>query len=115
MEHELAIFGACADATRLRLLQLLAQRELCVCEMVELLGMPQGKVSRHLGVLRRAGLVRCRREGTWMHYALNKQETPLGRLVEEYLHRPSQDPTLAQDRRQLRRLGADLCLKAGKP
>jgi ArsR family transcriptional regulator len=57
MTEDLEIFRACADATRLRLLVLLSERELCVCDLVDVLEMPQGKISRHLAVLRRAGLV----------------------------------------------------------
>ena len=77
METDLAIFKACADATRLRILFLLAERELCVCELVEVLQMPQGKISRHLAVLKNADLVRDRREGTWIYYALIEAATPL--------------------------------------
>ena len=64
-------FRAFADPTRLRLLNLLqAQPEACVCDLVSVLGLPQAKVSRHLGRLREAGLVHARREGPWMHYRL---------------------------------------------
>ena len=63
-----------ADPVRLRLLWLLADgEEHCVCRLTAALGLPQSTVSRHLGRLRRAGLVRGRREGTWMHYALVPQ------------------------------------------
>src|SRR5579863_10348558 len=64
------LFRALADPTRLRLLNLIADREICVCYFVEILGMSQPKVSRHLAYLRKAGLVRARREGKWMHYRL---------------------------------------------
>ena len=65
------IFRAFADPTRLRLLNLLqAQPEVCVCDLVSALDLPQAKVSRHLGRLREAGLVATRREGAWMHYRL---------------------------------------------
>lgn len=61
---------ALADPTRIRIMRLLCERELCVCELVVALEEPQYKVSRHLGVLKHAGLVRDRREGSWMHYAI---------------------------------------------
>lgn len=61
-------FRALADATRLRLLNLMGEEEVCVCFFVEILGMSQPKVSRHLAYLRRAGVVEARREGKWMHY-----------------------------------------------
>jgi ArsR family transcriptional regulator, arsenate/arsenite/antimonite-responsive transcriptional repressor len=63
-------FAALADPTRLRLLNLLAGREVCVCYFVEILGQSQPKISRHLAYLRRAGLVAARREGKWMHYRI---------------------------------------------
>ena len=61
-------YRALADRTRLRLLNLLGEEEVCVCFFVEVLGMSQPKVSRHLAYLRRAGVVASRREGKWMHY-----------------------------------------------
>ena len=67
-----SLFNACADATRRRILLLLLGRgELCVCDLLDVLELPQSKVSRHLGVLRESGLVVARRAGTWMHYRLN--------------------------------------------
>jgi ArsR family transcriptional regulator len=64
------IFAALADTTRLRLLNLMAGREVCVCHFVEILGQSQPKISRHLAYLRQAGLVAARREGKWMHYSI---------------------------------------------
>jgi len=64
-------FDTLADATRRRILALLAtEGELCVCELTAALDQIQPKVSRHLGVMKEAGLVIARREGTWMHYQL---------------------------------------------
>jgi ArsR family transcriptional regulator len=66
-----ALFDCLADPTRRRVLALLAREgELCVCELTEALALDQPKVSRHLGVIREAGLVTARREGTWMIYRL---------------------------------------------
>jgi ArsR family transcriptional regulator len=64
------LFRALGDSTRLRLLNLIADREICVCYFVEILNISQPKVSRHLAYLRRAGIVASRREGKWMHYRL---------------------------------------------
>ncbi|MBM4131933.1 metalloregulator ArsR/SmtB family transcription factor [bacterium] len=66
-----------SDEARLRILWLLLNsRELCVCEITAALGITQSKASRHLAALRAAGLVRDRREGTWMHYSLRKPVEP---------------------------------------
>lgn len=71
------ISEACADETRRRiLLLLLAQGELCVCDLFGALELPQPKVSRHLAVLRDANLLVSRKQGTWVHYRLNP-EMPL--------------------------------------
>ncbi len=66
------LFAALADRTRLRLLNLMNGREVCVCYFVEILKQSQPKVSRHLAYLRRAGVVRARREGKWMHYRIER-------------------------------------------
>jgi len=63
-------FQALGDNTRLRLLNLMGDQELCVCYFVEILDQPQPKISRHLAYLRSAGIVETRREGKWMHYRI---------------------------------------------
>ena len=64
------LFAALADPTRLRLLNLMDGREVCVCYFVEILKQGQPKISRHLAYLRRAGVVEARRDGKWMHYRI---------------------------------------------
>ncbi len=66
------LFAALADRTRLRLLNLMNGREVCVCYFVEILRQSQPKISRHLAYLRRAGIVSARREGKWMHYRIER-------------------------------------------
>jgi ArsR family transcriptional regulator len=69
--YDLALlFAALSDRTRLRLLNLIGEREVCVCYFVEILRQSQPKISRHLAYLRRAGVVAARREGKWMHYRI---------------------------------------------
>src|SRR5580765_7048183 len=70
------LFRTLADRTRLRLLNLIADREICVCYFVEILGMSQPKISRHLAYLRRAGIAAARRQGRWMHYRLISPADP---------------------------------------
>jgi len=114
LDADLRIFAACADSTRLRILFLLAARELCVCELVQVLQMPQGKVSRHLLVLRSAGLVYARREGTWMHYSLAPGASTLTRRLHRYLRDVAADLPQA-DRQRLEALtgcGAICCPRA---
>jgi ArsR family transcriptional regulator len=81
---------ALSDETRLRILALLAGGESCVCDIVEVIGVPQNLVSHHLSVLRRAGLVRDRRDrtdGRWVYYAIEPREVAriqvdLGRVLD---------------------------------
>ena len=69
--YDLALlFAALSDRTRLRLLNLMDGREVCVCYFVEILGQSQPKISRHLAYLRRARVVAARRDGKWMHYKI---------------------------------------------
>jgi len=71
-----SLFSALADMTRLRLLNLMAGREVCVCYFVEILHQGQPKISRHLAYLRKAGIVSARREGKWMHYRITPPADP---------------------------------------
>lgn len=96
------LFQALADRTRLRLLNLIGDSEVCVCFFVEVLGEPQPKISRHLGVLRSAGLVSARRDGKWMHYRL---EVPaqLERVCADVFATLKNDPEMQRDRAALAR------------
>jgi ArsR family transcriptional regulator len=77
------LFAALADTTRLRLLNLMAGREVCVCYFVEILRQGQPKISRHLAYLRRAGIVAARREGKWMHYRIVSPSDPAAAAILE--------------------------------
>ena len=70
------LFKALGDETRLRIVAMLSHGELCVCHLQEALELSQPNVSRQLGVLRAAGIVADRREGSWVHYRLVPQEDP---------------------------------------
>jgi ArsR family transcriptional regulator, arsenate/arsenite/antimonite-responsive transcriptional repressor len=74
-------FLALADKTRLRLLNLMRDEEICVCFFTEVLGESQPKISRHLAYLRNAGLVEARRDGKWMHYRIVEPESEIARRI----------------------------------
>lgn len=98
------LFQALADRTRLRLLNLMAGRELCVCYFVEILGESQPKISRHLAYLRRAGLVNARREGKWMHYSLAEPaDRESAAILEATLRALAGDRLMQRDRASLER------------
>ena len=98
------LFQAMGDATRLRLLNLMAGGEVCVCFFVEVLGQGQPKISRHLAYLRRAGLVKARREGKWIHYGLaDHLPAELDRIFQATLETLAADPAMRRDRVPLAR------------
>ena len=77
------MFRAFSDRTRLRILHMLRGGELCVCDIVEVLGVPQPKASRHLAYLRKAGLVESRKDGLWSYYKLAPSKNKFqGKLLE---------------------------------
>ena len=107
--YDLALlFAALADRTRLRLLNLMNGREVCVCYFVEVLGQSQPKVSRHLAYLRRAGIVAARREGKWMHYSIvAPKHAGAARILSEALSVLGEDRTMQVD---LTRLNRSCCV-----
>jgi ArsR family transcriptional regulator len=98
------LFKALADKTRLRILALLGNNEVCVCHIHDSLGLPQPTVSRHLAYLRKSGLVAARRDGVWMHYQLSQSLSPVvRRVVAAAVDALQQLPAAAQDRKQFQR------------
>lgn len=98
------LFQCLAERTRLRLLNLMAGREVCVCFFVEVLGLPQPMISRHLAYLRRSGVVTARREGKWIHYRIAVPQHPCARrILRETLQWFAQDKQMRADRALLRR------------
>ena len=81
MQNLVELFKALSDETRLRILNLLYERELCVCDVMAVLDISQSKASRHLIALKRAGLTNDRREAQWMYYSLVPGKEAL--LIEE--------------------------------
>jgi ArsR family transcriptional regulator len=95
---------ALADRTRLRILALLGNNEVCVCHIHDSLGLPQPTVSRHLAYLRRSGLVSARREGVWMHYRVAASLDPaIQQVVDAAMQALNDAPATARDRNQFRR------------
>lgn len=98
------LFAAFSDRTRLRLLNLMDGREVCVCYFVEILGQSQPKISRHLAYLRRAGVVAARREGKWMHYRIVVPAHPgAAKILRETLEVLRAEKAMQADRTRLNR------------
>ncbi len=110
-----AALEAAGDRSRTRILKLLETRELCVCQIQAVLGLAPSTVSKHLSILKSAGLVEDRREGRWIHYGLaaggdNPHAEGVLSLLRGTLNR---DPKILEDRRRLREVlrmpVAELC------
>ena len=105
------LFAALADPTRLRLLNLMWGREVCGCYFVEILDESQPKISRHLAYLRRAGIVRARREGKWMHYSMVRPEDAAGAsILDAVMASLENDAVMRADRARL----SKACCEPGK-
>jgi ArsR family transcriptional regulator len=105
-ENSIALlFKALADRTRLRLINLIGEDEVCVCFFVEVLKTNQPKISRHLAYLKRAGVVSARREGKWIHYRIVEPADPhaanIFREVRTWL---ANDPGMQTDRSRLQKI-----------
>lgn len=97
------VFRALSDRTRLRILNLLRGGELCVCDLVDVLDVPQPTASRHLAYLRKAGLVLARKEGLWHYYRLSPSTSEFHeKLLECLATCEALEPELARDRKRLR-------------
>jgi ArsR family transcriptional regulator len=105
------LFKALGDDTRLRIVALLSHGELCVCHLEAALKLPQPSASRQLGVLKNAGIVESRRQGSWIYYRLAEQQDPqcrrqLRTLVKAY----ADEGALARDvERLLKSMGPNAC------
>jgi len=96
------MFRALSDPTRLRTLNLLLGGELCVCDIVSVLNIPQPTASRHLAYLRRAGLVTVRKEGVWCYYQFPAAATDFEVKLRSCLECCSKLPRLAKDVKRLK-------------
>ena len=99
------LFKALADRTRLRLISLIGDSEVCVCFLVEILKTSQPNISRHLAYLRRAQIVTARREGKWMHYRLTEPpDEHAARILREVRASLGEHPEFQRDREKLERV-----------
>ena len=118
MRDAIRVFQALGDETRWRILQLVSREALCVCEIAEVLNMPQSSVSSHLQVIRKTGLLDSERCEKWIYYRLSKEYQPMFEtMAERFGATAATDAVLAKDaRRALKRLArrADTCCPGPK-
>jgi ArsR family transcriptional regulator, arsenate/arsenite/antimonite-responsive transcriptional repressor len=107
MENIALMFQSLDDATRLRIVALLLEAdELCVCDLVAVLQLPQSTVSRQLSLLKNAGWLKDRREGVWIYYSINRSLAPIQQFIVPVLRNflPATDAA-REDQARLRSLG----------
>ncbi len=102
MNDLVAIFKALSDETRLRVIKLLEQGELCVCDISAALDMVQPKVSFHLSALKDAGLIKDRKQGKWIHYSLNESDL-FKRMLLVSVCEKADGGLITEDRKRLER------------
>jgi len=115
MKEFMSVAKALADENRVRVLVFLGDGELCVCQIVEMLGLAPSTVSKHMAVLHQAGLVESRKEGRWIYYRLPGMDTPACvREAIRWVHKClAKDPQATEDAKRLKAVRkadrADLC------
>jgi DNA-binding transcriptional ArsR family regulator len=116
MREFLAVTKALSDESRVRVLLFLREGELCLCQIVEMLGLAPSTVSKHMAVLHQAGLVESRKEGRWMYYRLAERGArPCVRDAIRWVHKClEKDPQVLADAKRLGKVckmsKEDLCL-----
>ncbi len=103
MREFMAITRALGDEQRVRLLLALRQRELCVCQLVELVGLATSTVSKHMSILKQAQLVESRKEGRWIYYRLPRDHVPrvVQQAIDWVVEHLTNDPRIKQDQQQV--------------
>ncbi|MFA5072647.1 MAG: metalloregulator ArsR/SmtB family transcription factor [Nitrospirota bacterium] len=102
MKEILPVFKALSDETRLRIIKLLEQGELCVCDIVAALDLIQPKISFHLNILKEAGLLRGRKDGKWIHYQLDNSDSFKRFLISSVLEQIT-NKNIAGDKARLKK------------
>ncbi|HVP81102.1 MAG TPA: metalloregulator ArsR/SmtB family transcription factor [Thermodesulfobacteriota bacterium] len=113
MEQLIQLFRALSEEARLRIVMLLTNGELCVCDLMAILEEPQSKISRHLAYLTHSGLTKGKRVGVWMHYSLKEPLDEVYKAEIEFLKKQlSHLPQLCSDSEKLLELKREGCCKA---
>jgi DNA-binding transcriptional ArsR family regulator len=104
MKETMAITKALSDESRTRVLVFLRDGELCVCQIIELLGLAPSTVSKHLNILYQAGLLESRKDGRWIYYRLPGKDAPcrIRGIIRWLLESLADDPRLVQDARKVK-------------
>ena len=106
MKHYLEITKALSDSSRVRLLCALREGELCVCQLIELLGLAPSTVSKHLSILNQAALIESRKEGRWVHYRLPRKNSMsrAARMTKETFRALAESDGIRADEKRLTKI-----------
>ena len=114
MKELVKVFKAVADPNRIRILKMLQQKKMCVCGLSAVLGITQPSVSRHLSMMRDAGLVRDERDGQWINYELCEEKlNQYAPVIMSHIRKwINEDPRIGRDAGMLKTLNREkLCKK----
>ena len=121
MRQFIAVLKALSDENRVRVVAALRGRELCVCQIVELLGLANSTVSKHMAILKQARLVDSRKDGRWIYYRLTDEEVlpEAAEATELVIRSLGKDDTIREDARRLKEIlkidPEELCRRQSAP
>jgi len=106
MKQALRVFSALSDENRVRMLYALRRGELCVCQLIDLMGLSPSTVSKHLSILRDAGLLDSRKKGRWVYYRLADQTIlpMIGKMASPLFQSLEKSPTVKADDKRLKKI-----------
>jgi len=115
MEQLAQMYKALSEEMRLRIIMLLTEGELCVCDLMAIFGETQSKVSRHLAYLKHSGFLKSRRVGTWMHYSLKENlDSKIDAQITFMKQQFSQTPVFIEDKQRLEETKKTDTVRGGK-
>ena len=104
MDKIVETLKAASDPTRIRILMSLLDRELCVCQITELLELAVSTVSKHMSILKHAGFVKSRKEGKWIYYRINKDNEIEGSVLYILINNLKNDKLVKNDKKRLSKI-----------
>lgn len=109
MENKTDVFKALGDSNRLRILSMLKERELCVCEIYAVLNISMSTISSHLKILRNAGLVSSRKDGRWIIYSLDRSDEMIISIASQAIDFLSKEKQIIEDNKALAKVSPENC------
>jgi len=112
MENKIDVFKALGDSNRLRILSMLSERSLCVCEINSVLNISMSTISSHLKILRNAGLVTSEKDGRWIFYSVCEKDQIITDIIKQSVAFVSNESETKSDLQKLKSVSPDKCSNA---